>query len=101
MNPDTPFPFGKYKGKPLSEVCNDTGYCRWLLEQDFVKGHLKTHIMLHMKAEVIDMNTIVPFGKYKGEPLELLLSDRDYASYVLKKRIFSERIMDFIEAYLE
>lgn len=27
------FPFGKYKGVPLSAVLNDAGYCEWLLGQ--------------------------------------------------------------------
>ena len=26
-----PFPFGKYKGKPLSALLGDPSYCRWLL----------------------------------------------------------------------
>ena len=30
------FPFGKYKGSPLSVVLNDANYCEWLLSQAWV-----------------------------------------------------------------
>ena len=35
-------PFGKYKGKDLIEC--PISYCRWLLNQEWVKGDLKTEL---------------------------------------------------------
>lgn len=35
-------PFGKHKGKPVSSMWEeDPDYCRWLMEQDFVRPRLR------------------------------------------------------------
>jgi hypothetical protein len=37
------------------------------------------------------MNALVPFGKYKGQPVELMLSDIEYCNWVMAQSWFRER----------
>jgi len=36
-------------------------------------------------------NAVVPFGKYKGQPVEVLASDRDYSEWLLAQGWIAHR----------
>jgi uncharacterized protein (DUF3820 family) len=38
LDPQTPVPFGKYKGRPVIEMMADTNYVDWLMTQDWFAG---------------------------------------------------------------
>lgn len=40
------------------------------------------------------MTKIVPFGKYKGQPAEVMAADRDYCDWLMAQPWFAERFRD-------
>lgn len=40
------------------------------------------------------MSKIVPFGKYKGQPVEMLAADRDYCEWLMAQPWFADRFRD-------
>lgn len=47
----------------------------------------------------LTLNSIVPFGKYKGKPYRALIADVDYCHYLIRGTWLNGASRDFLEEY--
>lgn len=90
MNP-MKFPYGKYEGLEVSEVVTfDREYCEWLASKRISKIHEEFADYLRNLLENLppkqEDSSRIHFGQYEGYSFEeLLLEDKSYAEWLLKK----------------
>lgn len=58
-------PFGKYKGRFITEITNDLSYCKWLSTQPFTSDEIKEYITSNINVD----DYIMRWGKYKNKSL--------------------------------
>jgi uncharacterized protein (DUF3820 family) len=63
---------------------------------DWKKAANQTRKRLEMKR-ALEKPFVVPFGKYRGKPYDVLLADRPYCSWLLSQTWFSGKLRNIIE----
>lgn len=76
MSDERTVPFGKYKGRPVSEMIADTNYYNWLQNQSWFKNNLEqtkfpikdspTPKHNHLQISFLEMNVVLKFLEQIG-----------------------------------